>query len=85
MKHQIQFLRRHNIRVRNLTIQDIASIGNITRSDAEEIYKRGVISGQCGYLRLYMFLNKLDNIRLNKQKKMNKDFDIAQKYIMANL
>lgn len=85
MKHQIQFLRRHNIRVRNLTIQEIASIGNITRSDAEEIYKRGIINGQCGYLRLYMFLNKLDNIRLNKQKKMNKDFDIAQKYIMANL
>jgi hypothetical protein len=41
MTHRTQFLRRHDIRDRSLSIKEIASIGGITLSDAKEIYERG--------------------------------------------
>lgn len=36
---------------------------------------------QWGYARLYAFVNKLDKIKLEKQKKINQDCDIAKKYV----
>jgi hypothetical protein len=35
---------------------------------------------QWGYARLYAFVNKMDKIKLGKQKRMNQDCDIAKKY-----
>lgn len=36
---------------------------------------------QWGYARLYAFVNKMDKIKLGKQKRINQDCDIARKYI----
>jgi len=41
MTHKTQFLRRHNIRERSLSLEEISAISGVSLSDLKEIDKRG--------------------------------------------
>ena len=42
MTHKTQFLRRHNIRERALSLEEISAISGISLSDLKEVYNRGI-------------------------------------------
>ena len=41
MTHKTQFLRRHNIRERSLSLDEISAISGVSLSDLKEVDKRG--------------------------------------------